>query len=150
MRRASGSSNGVASQGLTAFDRRTGEGLLRNLVVRESRRGGELQVRLVTSPGRIDREGLARAVEPLGGLLWTQLDSVAETTQGGATELIAGGDRLEEEIGGMRMRISSARVLPDQHRDGRAALPAGDRVRRAGRPPIVCMTCTAGSAQSGC
>lgn len=95
------------SQGLTAFDRRTSEGFLRNLVVRESRRGGELQVRLVTSPGRIDREGLARAVEPLGGLLWTQLDSVAETTQGGATELIAGGDRLEEEIGGMRMRISS-------------------------------------------
>jgi 23S rRNA (uracil1939-C5)-methyltransferase len=95
------------SQGLTAFDRRTSGGFLRNLVVRESRRGGELQVRLVTSPGRIDREGLARAVEPLGGLLWTQLDSVAETTQGGATELIAGGDRLEEEIGGMRMQISS-------------------------------------------
>jgi 23S rRNA (uracil1939-C5)-methyltransferase len=94
------------SQGLTAYDRRTGDGLLRNLVVRESRRGGELQVRLVTSPGRIDREGLARAAEPVGGLLWTQLDSVAETTQGGDTELIAGGDRLEEEIGGMRMRIS--------------------------------------------
>jgi 23S rRNA (uracil1939-C5)-methyltransferase len=94
------------SQGLTAYDRRTGDGLLRNLVVRESRRGGELQVRLVTSTGRIDREGLARAAEPVAGLLWTQLDSVAETTQGGDTELIAGGDRLEEEIGGMRMRIS--------------------------------------------
>jgi 23S rRNA (uracil1939-C5)-methyltransferase len=93
-------------QGLSAYDRRTGEGLLRNLVVREGRRGGELQVRLVTSPGRIDREGLARATEPLGGLLWTRLDSVAETTQGGQTELIAGGDRLEEEIGGMRMLIS--------------------------------------------
>ncbi len=94
------------SQGLAAYDRRTGEGFLRNLVVRESRRGGEFQVRLVTSPGRIDREGLARAAEPVGGLLWTQLDSVAETTQGGDTELIAGVDRLEEEIGGMRMLIS--------------------------------------------
>jgi 23S rRNA (uracil1939-C5)-methyltransferase len=94
------------SQGLTAYDRRTGEGLLRNLVVRESRRGGELQVRLVTSPGRIDRDSLFRAAEPVGGLLWTQLDSVAETTQGGETELIAGSDRLEEEIGGMRVRIS--------------------------------------------
>ena len=39
---------------------RTGEGLLRNLVVRESRRGDELQVRLVTSPGRIDRESFAQ------------------------------------------------------------------------------------------
>jgi len=94
------------ASGLTAYDRRTGEGFLRNLVVRESRRGGELQVRLVTSPGRLDRDGLARAVEPVGGLLWTRLDSVAETTQGGETELIAGSDRLEEEIGGMRVRIS--------------------------------------------
>ena len=94
------------AQGLTAFDRRTGEGLLRNLVVRESRRGGELQVRLVTSPGQIDGDALARAAEPVGGLLWTQLDSVAETTRGGETALIAGSDRLEEEIGGMRMLIS--------------------------------------------
>jgi len=95
------------SQGLSAFDRRTGEGLLRNLVIRESRRGGELQVRLVTSPGRIDTEGLAAAMQgAVGGLLWTRLDSVAETTRGGQTELIAGSDRLEEEIGGMRVRIS--------------------------------------------
>ena len=94
------------ASGLTPFDRRSGEGFLRNLVVRESRSSGELQVRLVTSPGRIDRETLAEAAEPVGGLLWTQLDSVAETTQGGDTELIAGTDRLEEEIGGMRMQIS--------------------------------------------
>jgi 23S rRNA (uracil1939-C5)-methyltransferase len=94
------------AQGLSAFDRRTGEGLLRNLVVRESRRSGELQVRLVTSPGQLDRDGLIRAAEPVRGLLWTQLDSVAETTQGGDTELLAGGDRLDEAIGGMRMRIS--------------------------------------------
>ncbi|MBV8219387.1 MAG: 23S rRNA (uracil(1939)-C(5))-methyltransferase RlmD [Solirubrobacterales bacterium] len=94
------------SRGLAAYDRRTGEGFLRNLVVRESRRGGELQVRLVTSPGRLDTDGLALAAEPVDGLLWTQLDSVAETTQGGHTELIAGSDRLEEEIGGMRIQIS--------------------------------------------
>ena len=96
------------SQGLSAFDRRSGDGFLRNLVVRESRRGGgELQVRLVTSPGRIDTQGLAEAMEGgVRGLLWTQLDSVAETTQGGETELIAGSNRLVEEIGGMRMRLS--------------------------------------------
>ena len=93
-------------QGLSAYDRRTGEGFLRNLVVREGRRSGELQVRLVTSPGRLDTESLARAMDGVAGLLWTQLYSVAETTQGGETELIAGGDRLEEEIGGMRIQIS--------------------------------------------
>ncbi|HUA44036.1 MAG TPA: 23S rRNA (uracil(1939)-C(5))-methyltransferase RlmD [Solirubrobacteraceae bacterium] len=94
------------SQDLTAYDRRTGEGLLRNLVVREGRRTGEFQARLVTNPGRLDTAGLSEAAQPLQGLLWTQTDSVAETTQGGETELIAGRDRLREEIGGLRMHIS--------------------------------------------
>ncbi|HTX08081.1 MAG TPA: 23S rRNA (uracil(1939)-C(5))-methyltransferase RlmD [Solirubrobacteraceae bacterium] len=96
------------AQGLTAYDRRTGEGLLRNLVVREGRRTGELQIRLVTSPGRLDTEDLARAADPVGGLLWTQTDSVAETTQLGETELISGRERFREEIGGLRMHISSS------------------------------------------
>ncbi len=39
------------AQGLNAYDRRTGEGFLRNLVVREGRRTGQLQVRLVTAEG---------------------------------------------------------------------------------------------------
>ena len=94
-------------QGLTAYDRRSRDGLLRNLVVREGRRTGELQVRLVTAPGELDRAGLIQAAGPVTGLLWTQTDSVAETTQEGDTELLAGSDRLEEEIGGMRLRISS-------------------------------------------
>ena len=94
-------------QGLSAYDRRTREGLLRNLVVREGRRTGELQVRLVTAPGELDRDGLIDAAGPVEGLLWTQTDSLAETTQDGHTELLTGSDRLEEEIGGLRLRISS-------------------------------------------
>jgi 23S rRNA (uracil1939-C5)-methyltransferase len=94
------------SQGLPPYDRRSGEGLLRNLVVREGRRTGELQVRLVTNPGRIDTAALAEAVEPLAGLHWTQTDNVAETTLGGETALVAGRDRLREEIGGLRVHIS--------------------------------------------
>jgi 23S rRNA (uracil1939-C5)-methyltransferase len=93
------------AQGLSAYDRRSGEGVLRNLVVREGRRTGQLQVRLVTSPVELDRDGLVAAAGGVDGLLWTRLDSVAETTQGGETELLAGSDRLEEEIGGLRMRI---------------------------------------------
>jgi 23S rRNA (uracil1939-C5)-methyltransferase len=94
------------AQGLTAYDRRGGEGLLRNLVVREGRRTGQLQARLITSPGNLDREGLAAAAQPLEGLLWTQVDSVAETTSGGLTELLAGVEKLEEEIGGLSLHIS--------------------------------------------
>jgi 23S rRNA (uracil1939-C5)-methyltransferase len=92
--------------GLEPYDRRSGEGFLRNLVVREGRRTGQLQVRLVTSPGALDREALTAAAAPVDGLLWTQVEGVAETTQGGETELIAGVDRLEEQLGGLRLRIS--------------------------------------------
>src|SRR3954467_12966969 len=38
------------AHGLRPHDRRSGEGELRNLVVREGRRTGEMQVRLVTAP----------------------------------------------------------------------------------------------------
>jgi 23S rRNA (uracil1939-C5)-methyltransferase len=101
------------AQGLPAYDRRSGEGFLRNLVVREGRRTGQLQVRLVTAPGELDREGLAAAAAPLDGLLWTRVDSVTETTQGGETELITGVDRLEEELGDppLRLRISPQAFL---------------------------------------
>jgi 23S rRNA (uracil1939-C5)-methyltransferase len=91
---------------MRAYDRRTGEGLLRNLVVREGRRTGQIQIRLVAGEGEIDHEGLIAAAQPCDGLLLTRTAGVAETTQGGDTELMAGGDRLEEEIGGMRVRIS--------------------------------------------
>jgi 23S rRNA (uracil1939-C5)-methyltransferase len=94
------------AQGLAPYDRRTGEGFLRNLVVREGRRTGQLQVRLVTGYGALDVEGLAAAAAPVEGLLWTRLESVAETTHGGETEVIAGADRLDEELGGLRLRIS--------------------------------------------
>ncbi|MGI8864499.1 MAG: 23S rRNA (uracil(1939)-C(5))-methyltransferase RlmD [Solirubrobacteraceae bacterium] len=94
------------TQGLEPYDRRTGEGLLRNLVVREGRRSGQIQVRLVTGPGGIDRDGLAQAAAGCDGVLWTQVESVAETTHGGATQLIGGVDRLDEELGGLRVQIS--------------------------------------------
>jgi 23S rRNA (uracil1939-C5)-methyltransferase len=93
------------SQGLPAMDRRTHSGLLRNLVVREGRRTGALQVRIVTGPGELDTSSLAAAVE-CEGLMWTRTDAMAESTHGGDTALIAGAPALEEEIGGLRIAIS--------------------------------------------
>jgi 23S rRNA (uracil1939-C5)-methyltransferase len=94
-------------QGLSVYDRRSGAGLLRNLVVREGRRTGAMQVRLVTAPGELDRDSLVRAAGDVDGLLWTRMSGVAETTQGGETEVLAGSDRFEEELGGMRFSISA-------------------------------------------
>jgi len=94
------------AQQLAPYDRRTGEGLLRNLVVREGRRTSQLQVRLLTAPVDIDRSGLRDAVGSEASVLWTETEQQGETTQGGETELLGGSDRLGEEISGMRFEIS--------------------------------------------
>ena len=94
------------AQRLEPYDRHTGGGLLRNLVVREGRHTGDLQVRLVTSDGDLDRQGLASAAPALASVLWTRISSVAEVTQGGETELVAGSEWLEEELLGLRFRLS--------------------------------------------
>jgi 23S rRNA (uracil1939-C5)-methyltransferase len=92
-------------RGLSAWDRREQRGLLRNLVVREGRRTGELQVRLVTSPGAIDGAGLAKAVDS-DGLFWTQAAGLGESTQGGETKRLAGSPRLRERLGELELLIS--------------------------------------------
>jgi len=93
------------AQGLSAWDRREQIGLLRNLVVREGRRTGELQVRLVTSPGSIDVDSLADAVK-CDGLFWTRQDQLGETVLGGETTLISGAPQLREQLGGLELKIS--------------------------------------------
>jgi 23S rRNA (uracil1939-C5)-methyltransferase len=95
--------------GLEAMDRRTREGFLRNLVVREGRRTGELQVRLVTADGQFEHEELCRAVvgaHPGADVLWTRTDRLAEVTQGGETEVLSGSAVLHEELCDLRFRIS--------------------------------------------
>ncbi len=93
------------AQGLSAWDRREQIGLLRNLVIREGRRTGELQVRLVTSPGSIDVDSLADAVQ-CDGLFWTRQEQLGETALGGETTLISGTPQLREQIGGLEFLIS--------------------------------------------
>jgi 23S rRNA (uracil1939-C5)-methyltransferase len=96
------------AEGLVAYDRRSQEGLLRNLVVREGRRTGELQVRLVTSPAPdLDLDGIGSALEGLAdSVLWTQIASLGETTSGGATETVVPPARITEEVGGLRFALS--------------------------------------------
>jgi 23S rRNA (uracil1939-C5)-methyltransferase len=98
-------------QGLSAYDRRSQSGFLRNLVVREGRRSGQLQARLVTSRGDFEKDQFAAAAD-VHGVLWTQVESVAETTREGKTEVIAGKGKIDEELhtaGGdtLRFRISA-------------------------------------------
>jgi 23S rRNA (uracil1939-C5)-methyltransferase len=105
-------------QGLRAWDRHresvhSGGPLLRNLVVREGRHSGRLQIRLVTTDGELDVPSLAAALvaglgeETVSGVLWTRSSSLAETTMGGETELVWGEAELPERLGELDLRISS-------------------------------------------
>jgi 23S rRNA (uracil1939-C5)-methyltransferase len=92
-------------EGLSAWDRRSGAGFLRNLVVREGRRSGQLQVRVVTSEGDFRAEAFAAALGA-DSVLWTQTGGVAETTRDGKTVLLQGEEWIEETLCGLRFRIS--------------------------------------------
>jgi 23S rRNA (uracil1939-C5)-methyltransferase len=93
-------------EGLDAWDRDDQLGLLRNLVVREGRRTGQVQARVVTSPGTDFRVDELAAATPADSFLWTRAEGVAETTRGGATKVVKGPAFLEEELAGLRFRIS--------------------------------------------
>lgn len=105
----------VRAQGLRAWDRHRESIaedtlLLRNLVVREGRHSGKLQIRLVTTDGELDVPSLAAALvaelgpvpgtgeETVSGVLWTRSSSLAETTMGGETELVWGDAELPERL----------------------------------------------------
>jgi 23S rRNA (uracil1939-C5)-methyltransferase len=92
-------------EGLSAYDRSDNTGLLRNLVAREGRRTGQLQARIVTSPGDFRALELAAAL-PAESVLWTRTAGVAETTRDGETEALKGDERIEEELLDLRFRIS--------------------------------------------
>ena len=98
------------AEALAAYNRRDGTGFLRNLVVREGRRTGELQVRIVTSAGDFRTRELAAALPDADGVLWTRAAGVAETTREGETELLSGAETIEEELrlfgAALRFRIS--------------------------------------------
>jgi 23S rRNA (uracil1939-C5)-methyltransferase len=85
---------------------------LRNLVVREGRRTGKIQVRLVTTPGELEIGEFAAALaaglgDSLSGVLWTRSQRPAETTAGGETELVWGDGELPERLGELDLRISA-------------------------------------------
>ncbi|MGH2965643.1 MAG: 23S rRNA (uracil(1939)-C(5))-methyltransferase RlmD [Solirubrobacterales bacterium] len=82
------------------YDRRTRSGVLRNLVVREGMRTGQVQTRLVTSPASF-------AKPPVD--LHTVIDGPGGGTEGPTGAL--GREDLEEELAGLRLSISHTAFL---------------------------------------
>ena len=83
------------AEAIPAYDRRDRTGVLRNLVVREGRRTGQVQTRLVTSAAGITRPPV-------------DLHTVIEGPSGGTDGPtgVLGREHLEEEVAGLRLRIS--------------------------------------------
>jgi len=82
-------------EGIPAYDLRAREGVLRNLVVREGRRTGQVQSRLVTSPAAFPRPPVD---------LHTVIEGPSGGTDGPTGAL--GAERLEEEVCGLRFGLS--------------------------------------------
>jgi 23S rRNA (uracil1939-C5)-methyltransferase len=87
-------------EAIPAYDRRAQDGVLRNLVVREGRRSGQVQTRLVTSAASVVRPpvDLHTIVEGPGG------------GTGGPTGVL-GEEHLEERVSGLRFRVSPTAFL---------------------------------------
>jgi 23S rRNA (uracil1939-C5)-methyltransferase len=83
------------ASGLPAWDRRAKEGVLRNLAIREGRRTGQLQSRLVTSPAEIPQPPVD---------LHTIVEGPGSDTNGPTGAI--GEEYLTEELRGLRFRIS--------------------------------------------
>jgi 23S rRNA (uracil1939-C5)-methyltransferase len=83
------------AQGLDPYDRRARSGTLRNLVVREGRRTGELQTRLVTSVAELPRPPVD---------LHTVIEGPGGGTDGPTGAI--GAEHLHEELCGLRFRVS--------------------------------------------
>jgi len=82
-------------ESIPAYDRRAERGTLRNLVVREGRRTGQIQTRLVTSAARFPKPPVD---------LHTAIEGPSGGTDGPTGEL--GEERLREELCGLKLEMS--------------------------------------------
>jgi 23S rRNA (uracil1939-C5)-methyltransferase len=93
---------------LGAYDQRTNEGYLRQLVVREGRNTGQALVMLVTSPGERFETGylvdVLRRVPEVRSIQWAVNESTGQHTNLPAT-VLWGEDAIEEALLGLRFRL---------------------------------------------
>ncbi len=95
---------------LHAYDQKTHEGFLRHLVVREGRNTGQALVVLVTAPGKLPDEehfvDVLRRFPEVRSIHWAINDRPAEVTRDLPTRLLYGEEAIEEELCGLRFRVS--------------------------------------------
>ena len=94
---------------LEAYDQEAQTGYLRHLVYREGRNTGQVLVQLVTAPGERFETGyfaeVLRRFPQVRSVHWAINDTPAEVTNL-PTKLLWGEDSIEEELCGLRFRVS--------------------------------------------
>jgi len=94
---------------LEAYDQEAQTGYLRHLVYREGRNTGQVLVQLVTAPGERFETGyfaeVLRRFPEVRSVHWAINDTPAEVTNL-PTKLLWGEDSIEEELCGLRFRVS--------------------------------------------
>jgi 23S rRNA (uracil1939-C5)-methyltransferase len=121
--------------GLTSYDSRRNTGTLRNLVVREGRRTGQIQTRLVTSPDEIPQPPVD---------LHTVIEGLSGGTDGPTGVL--GAEHLAEELGGLRFRVShTAFMQTNTEMAERLYAIAGDFAALSGKERLFDLFCGIGT-----
>jgi 23S rRNA (uracil1939-C5)-methyltransferase len=122
-------------EAIPAYDRRAQEGVLRNLVVREGRRTGQVQTRLVTSPARFPRPPVD---------LHTAIEGPSGGTEGPTGAL--GEERLREELCGLRLEMShGAFFQTNTEMAERLYAVAGEYAGLSGRERVFDLYCGIGT-----
>jgi 23S rRNA (uracil1939-C5)-methyltransferase len=121
--------------GLPAYESGPQTGVLRNLVVREGRRTGQVQTRLVTSPGQIPKPPVD---------LHTVIEGPAGGTDGPTGVL--GAEHLTEELCGLRFRVShTAFMQTNTEMAERLYAIAGEMAGLSGRERLFDLYCGIGT-----
>jgi 23S rRNA (uracil1939-C5)-methyltransferase len=103
---------------LRAFDSRTGDGLLKVLLVREGKRTGQLMVVLITAPGAFDTGSFVEAVRgaaPVDSIQWAVHYGTSHVAFGEELQVLDGAPAIEERLhvpDGESERVLRFRISP--------------------------------------
>jgi 23S rRNA (uracil1939-C5)-methyltransferase len=123
------------AEAIPAWDRPAHRGVLRNLVVREGRRSGQIQTRLVTAKARFPRPPVD---------LHTMVEDSAGGTDGPTGVL--GEERLREELCGLKLQMShGAFFQTNTEMAERLYAVAGEYAGLSGRERIFDLFCGIGT-----
>ena len=112
--------------GMTPYDTRRHEGLLRFLVVRRGRRTGQAMVNLVASEGHDEFERWGAVIRErfpaVRSVLLNTTRRRAQVALGDEERVLSGADRIEEVLGGLTFEISSSSFFQTNTEQGELLL----------------------------